>query len=98
MILIFDATNQESFQSLELWKEIVAIKKPPVMICIANKIDLLDGKDFQSQRDLWLNWCLDNEFELIECSAVSDEAQGIFRFPSNPRIIFYFITSKRLQF
>ena len=48
------------------------------MICVANKIDLLDGKDYQPQRELWLNWCLDCGFELIECSAIRDEAEGTF--------------------
>jgi hypothetical protein len=76
LILVFDSTNQASFDYLESWKEFVATKCPPIMICIANKIDLLDGSDCQSQRDAWLNWCLDNGFELIECSALKDEAQG----------------------
>ena len=46
------------------------------MICVANKIDLLAGKDYQAQREKWLDWCLDRGFELIECSALKDEAQG----------------------
>jgi hypothetical protein len=74
--LVFDAANQDTFESLSVWKDCANEKNPPVMLCMANKIDLLDGTDFESHREKWLDWCLHAGFELIECSALRDKIEG----------------------
>ena len=56
IVLVFDASNQETFDSLAVWKKVVEEKNPPVLLCISNKIDLLDGTDFESLREKWLRW------------------------------------------
>jgi hypothetical protein len=87
IVLVFDATNQDTFDSLSGWKDFVNEKNPSVMLCMANKIDLLDKIDFESQREIWLSWCLDAGFELIQCSAVRDKLEGKNPISSLNRVV-----------
>jgi len=47
-----------------------------VLLCVANKSDLLSEEDREQKREKWMNWCLDHGLELIECSVTQDKIEG----------------------
>jgi len=69
-VLVFDITNQSSFDDIEMWVHEVTDKCPDIPIVIAgNKFDLNDARSVS--RDTVLSFIKLHKFDYVETSALS---------------------------
>jgi hypothetical protein len=75
VVLVFDMSDDDSFSVLKAWEGFLSSVDPSIALCVANKADRCstDAGKLDGKRDVWLEWCLDNGLEFIECSALCDQ-------------------------
>jgi hypothetical protein len=75
VVLVFDILDDDSFSFLKAWEGFLSSVDPSIALCVANKADKcsIDAAKLDGKRDMWLEWCLDNGLEFIECSALCDQ-------------------------
>lgn len=78
--------QRDTFEAIKELNDLVSAREIEVMLCVANKIDLLEDLDWSDFRVLSIRfriggpilflqeecteWCFDHGFEFVECSAI----------------------------
>ena len=95
IFIVFDVNNEESFNSLEKWIEIIKeVKKEPNIIILANKSDLLDVK---VEDDQIKEFSFRNQIKIMKISvkenlnikeAFNDMINLLYNYPATERNTF----------